>query len=279
LSPTEDHIIEQGWESYSQAEHAIWRQLFERQARLLPGRVAPAFLDGLKGLEVAAEGIPDFRRLSDILDRTTGWQVVSVPGLIPDDVFFRHLAARRFPATNWIRKPEQMDYLPEPDVFHDVFGHVPLLMDPVFANYLQAYGEAGALAAAGLRGSLTNLARLYWYTVEFGLIVTNEGLRIYGAGIVSSESESVFCLDSPSPNRVMFDLLRVMRTNYRIDDYQETYFVIDDFKRLYDMVDQDFLPVYAQLAGLDDLEPGQIIPEDTVLSRGTGAYHAAKSVA
>ena len=167
----------------------MWRALFERQARILHGRAFQGFLDGLSGLGVAADGIPEFDRLTDILDAATGWRIVAVPGLVPDDVFFRHLAARRFPVTNWIRTRHQMDYLQEPDVFHDIYGHVPMLMDPAFADYLQAYGRGGLKA---LRvDALPYLARLYWYTVEFGLIQTPAGLRIFGSGIVSSKGESV----------------------------------------------------------------------------------------
>jgi len=197
-----------------------------------------------------------------------------VPGLVPDGIFFEHLANRRFPSTCFIRTPEQMDYLQEPDIFHDVFGHVPLLVNPVFADYMEAYGKGG-LKALG-QDALHYLARLYWYTVEFGLIRTDEGMRIYGAGIVSSKGESLFCLDAPDPNRVGFDLMRVMRTNYRIDDYQETYFVIDSFQQLFDATAPDFTPYYAQLRALGDLEPGDLLPEDEVITRGTGEYHAGR---
>ena len=258
-----DFVIDQGWQGYSEQDHAIWRILFERQSALLPGRACRDYLEGLEGLGVAADGIPDFARLSDILERTTGWRIVAVPGLVPDDIFFGHLANRRFPATNWIREPEQMDYLQEPDVFHDVFGHVPVLMNPVFADYMQAYGQGG-LKALRL-GALANLARLYWYTVEFGLIHTPEGLRIYGSGIVSSRGESVYSLDSAKPNRVAFELLRVMRTEYRIDDYQECYFVIDNFEQLFDATRPDFTSYYEELKVLPDIKPGAILPEDRLI--------------
>lgn len=258
-----DFVIDQGWQGYSEQDHAIWRILFERQSALLPGRACRDYLEGLEGLGVAADGIPDFARLSDILERTTGWRIVAVPGLVPDDIFFGHLANRRFPATNWIREPEQMDYLQEPDVFHDVFGHVPVLMNPVFADYMQAYGQGG-LKALRL-GALANLARLYWYTVEFGLIHTPEGPRIYGSGIVSSRGESVYSLDSAKPNRVAFELLRVMRTEYRIDDYQECYFVIDNFEQLFDATRPDFTSYYEELKVLPDIKPGAILPEDRLI--------------
>ncbi len=258
-----DHVIEQGWAEYGELDHAIWRRLFERQSKLLPGRACAAYLEGLDALGVAAEGIPDFERLSDILERTTGWRIVAVPGLVPDDIFFAHLADRRFPATNWVRRPEQVDYLQEPDVFHDIFGHVPMLMNPVFGDYMQAYGRGGLKALA--LGALDKLARLYWYTVEFGLIRTPEGLRIYGSGIVSSHGESLYCLDDPKPHRVLFNLMRVMRTQYRIDAFQECYFVIDSFDQLFDATRPDFTHYYEILGRLPDIEPGEVLAEDRLL--------------
>ncbi len=258
--PGDDCVIEQGWADYTELDHAVWRRLFERQTKLLPGRACAEYVEGLGALGVAAAGIPEFERLSDILERATGWRIVAVPGLVPDDVFFEHLASRRFPATNWIRRPEQMDYLQEPDAFHDVFGHVPVLMNPVFADYMQAYGRGG-LKALRL-GALGKLARLYWYTVEFGLIRTPEGLRIYGSGIVSSHGESLYCLEDPSPNRILFDLMRVMRTEYRIDSFQECYFVIDSFDQLFEATRPDFTAYYQVLERLADVEPGRVLPED-----------------
>ena len=255
-----DFTIEQNWQDYSEDEHAIWRLLFERQQRLLVGRACREFLEGLGGLGVAADGIPDFRQLSEVLDAATGWRIVAVPGLVPDDVFFSHLAHRRFPSTCFIRSRDQLDYLQEPDVFHDICGHVPLLMNPVFADYMQAYGEGG-LKALGL-GHLQRLVRLYWYTVEFGLIATLEGLRIYGSGILSSAGESVYCLDDPRPHRIRFELRRVMRTRYRIDDFQQTYFVIDDFQQLFDATRPDFAPIYREIIDLPNIEPDALIEQD-----------------
>jgi phenylalanine-4-hydroxylase len=271
----DDFTIDQGWEDYTAEEHDVWRVLYERQAEVLPGRACDEFIDGLKKLKLGEGGIPDFRRLSEDLHKQTGWIVVAVPGLVPDDVFFEHLANRRFPAGQFIRKREQLDYLQEPDVFHDVYGHVPMLVHPVFADYMEAYGKGG-LRADGL-GVLHHLARLYWYTVEFGLMRSDEGLRIYGSGIVSSKSESVFCLEDPSPNRIKFDLMRVMRTNYRIDDFQQTYFVIDSFEQLFDdTVRKDFGPLYEKLRGTTDYEPEDVLPTDEVITRGTQAYANAK---
>jgi phenylalanine-4-hydroxylase len=255
-----DFTIEQNWEGYSEEEHAIWRLLFERQERLLAGRACREYLEGLGALGVAARGIPDFRRLSEILERTTGWRIVAVPGLVPDAVFFDFLAQRRFPSTCFIRRRDQLDYLQEPDVFHDIFGHVPLLMNSVFAGYMQGYGQGG-LKALGL-GHLERLARLYWYTVEFGLIATAEGLRIYGSGILSSAGESVYCLEDPRPQRLGFDLRRIMRTRYHIDRYQDTYFVIDGFDQLFEATRPDFTPVYREVSKLPDLEPDQVIAQD-----------------
>jgi phenylalanine-4-hydroxylase len=255
-----DFTIEQDWSGYGEEEHAVWRLLFERQQKLLVGRACREYLDGLGALGVAARGIPDFRRLSDVLERTTGWRIVAVPGLVPDAVFFAHLARRRFPSTCFIRRRDQLDYLQEPDVFHDICGHVPLLMNPVFADYLQAYGEGG-LKAQGL-GHLQRLARLYWYTVEFGLLSTPAGLRIYGSGILSSAGESVYCLDDPHPHRLGFDLRRIMRTRYRIDRFQETYFVIDDFAQLFEATRPDFAPIYREVAALPDFDPDAVLDCD-----------------
>jgi phenylalanine-4-hydroxylase len=266
-----DWTIPQAWSTYSPAEHAMWDRLFDRQVAMLPGRVTPAFMDGLDVLRLSKPGIPDFRELSERLRALTGWSVVAVPGLVPDAVFFEHLANRRFVAGRFIRGPEQLDYLQEPDVFHDVFGHVPLLANTVFADYMQAYGEGGLRSLK--YGSLAKLARLYWYTVEFGLVRSGLELRLYGAGIVSSYGESIFALDDPSPNRIGFDLKRLMRTQYRIDDYQQTYFVIDSFEDLLrQTLDTDFAPLYAALAALPDIATDAIVPGDLVISRGTQAH-------
>ena len=272
----DDWTIPQGWDRYTPEEHATWDTLFARQLRQLPGRVAPEFLEGLDVLRLSLPGIPDFAELSDRLMAATGWQVVAVPGLVPDDVFFDHLANRRFVAGNFIRRPDELDYLQEPDVFHDVFGHVPLLANPVFADYMQAYGRGGQRAAA--MGAIDRLARLYWYTVEFGLVRTDDGLKLYGAGIVSSHAESIFALDDPSPHRLGFDLKRLLRTRYRIDDFQQNYFVIDSFEDLLDVtLNTDFGPVYEQLAGLPDIEVDTILPEDRIYTRGTQAYARGKA--
>ena len=269
-----DWTIDQGWHNYTPQEHAVWKTLFERQSKLLPGRACDEFVRGMQDLPIGPDQIPNFEQLSETLSQRTGWQIVAVPGLVPDDVFFEHLAHRRFPAGHFIRKPHELDYLEEPDVFHDVFGHVPMLMNPAIADYIQAYGEGG-LRAKRL-GVLEKLARVYWYTVEFGLVKQPDGLRVYGAGIASSATETVFSVEDDSPNRVAFDLERVMRTNYRIDDFQETYFVLDNLNDLLELARIDFAPLYERVAGASDFEPGDILPTDTVLTRGSGRYHAAK---
>lgn len=259
-----DFLIPQDWQNYTDAEHDMWRTLFKRQEKVLKGRVVPVFLEGVKELHMAATGIPRFEDLNQILKNRTGWEVVAVSGLVPDELFFRLLAEKKFPSTCFIRQPEQIDYLQEPDIFHDIFGHIPLLINPIFADYMQHYGQAG-LKAVG-QNCLHRLARLYWYTVEFGLIQTAEGLRTYGAGIVSSYSETIYCVENKKPNRVMFDLNRVMRTNYKIDDFQETYFVIPSFEVLFQTTNgQDLQPLYQELETLADFEAGDVLPTDSLI--------------
>jgi phenylalanine-4-hydroxylase len=272
-----DWTIDQDWSAYTPAEHQVWVTLYERQTALLEGRACEPFLKGLEALDLRRSGIPDFARINVELNRLTGWSVVAVPGLVPDEVFFDHLANRRFPAGQFIRKPDELDYLREPDIFHDVFGHVPMLTDPVFADYMQAYGQGGLRAMQ--RGQLANLARLYWYTVEFGLLQTPQGARIYGAGIVSSRTESIFALDDPSPNRLGFDLERVMRTPYRIDDFQQVYFVAPSLQDLLDATLQDFSAIYDRLARASDVPIAAIEPGDLVITRGTQAYANSRPAA
>lgn len=257
-----DYTCEQDWARYTEAEHALFARLYARQMALLPGRACDEFLRALPHLD-AADGIPRFDDINGRLRRATGWEIVAVPGLIPERSFFALLAARRFPVTVWLRRPEEFDYIVEPDLFHDLFGHVPLLFDPVFADYMQAYGEGG-LKAERL-GALQFLARLYWYTVEFGLIRTDAGLRIYGAGILSSAGEVQWSLDSAQPQRLPFDLLRVLRSRYRIDDFQSTYFVIDSFAQLFAATAPDFAPLYAQAAAAGDIAAGELLPHERAL--------------
>jgi len=271
LDPKGDHTIDQNWDAYTDEEHAVWDLLYKRQIEVLPGRAADEFLQGLKALDLGRGGIPNMEKISDELEAITGWRVVAVPGLVPDEVFFEHLANRRFPAGQFIRKRSELDYLQEPDVFHDVFGHVPMLTNPVFADYMEAYGKGGLRSLKW--NSLKNLGALYWYTVEFGLIQTDQGMRIYGAGIVSSKTESIFALEDASPNRIAYDLERVMTTDYRIDDFQQTYFAIDSYKQLFDTtVDKDFAPLYERMKGTYANKPEDILPTDTLIHKGTQSY-------
>ena len=263
-------VVEQPWDSYTASDHAVWRTLFRRQRELLVGRACQEFLDSQDAMGMGEDAIPKFADLNRQLQARTGWTLIGVQGLLPELDFFEHLANRRFPVTWWIRRPEQLDYLSEPDLFHDLFGHVPLLMNPIFADYMQAYGKGGVKAQAIGPEALAQLTRLYWYTVEFGLIQEADGLRIYGSGIVSSGGESRYCLESDAPNRLGFDLLRVMRTRYRIDTYQKTYFVIDSFEQLMSATLPDFVPYYEQLQSLEAIPAGTVLDTDRVFTRGSG---------
>ena len=268
-------VVEQPWANYSATDHEVWATLFERQQKILAGRASDEFLRQQQAMGMSPDRIPKFDELNAVLRKATGWELVGVEGLLPELVFFDHLANRRFPVTWWIRTPEQLDYLAEPDLFHDLFGHVPLLMNPVFADYMQAYGRGGVKAHAIGPDALVNLTRLYWYTVEFGLIRQPDGLRIYGSGIVSSKGESIHSLESPAPNRIGFDLERIMRTQYRIDTFQKTYFVIDSYEQLMEATGPDFTPIYGRLASLPTFPAGSVQDSDLVYSRGTGEGWAA----
>ncbi len=254
-----DYTCPQNYAAYTAADHDTYRRLYERQTVLLPGLACDEFIAALPSLG-ASSHIPRFDDINDRLFKATGWQVVAVPGLIPEVPFFTLLANRKFPVTDWIRKPEEYDYIVEPDVFHDLFGHVPLLFNPVFADHMQAYG-AGGLKAHGL-GACEQLSRLYWYTIEFGLMRQANGLRAYGAGILSSSGELVHAVKSNEPQRIALDLLRCMRTRYNIDSYQQTYFVIDSFQQLFDITAPDFTPLYAQLKSLSELSANAMLSED-----------------
>jgi len=259
-----DFTIDQAWESYSAEEHDRWDRLFRRQKQITQGRACGAALRAMSALELSPSGIPHMGRLSDRLKPITGWQVVPVAELVPDEIFFDHLANRRFPAGAFIRPEAEFDYLQEPDIFHDIFGHVPLLADPVFADFMEAYGRGGQRAMR--LGQLHNLARLYWYTVEFGLIREDAGLRIYGAGILSSPTETVYSLEDPNPRRIAFDLKRIMCTKYVIDSVQSTYFVIDSFEALLDACYQDFGGVYDEVRRMKDIAAGATVEGDVFLN-------------
>ncbi len=263
-------IVEQQWETYTETDHQVWHTLYLRQQALLGPQACQEFLDAQATMGMSAEQIPKFSELNSVLHAATGWEIIGVEGLLPELDFFEHLASCRFPVTWWIRRPEQLDYLSEPDLFHDLYGHVPLLMNPVFANYMQAYGRGGLRAHSFGAEALAQLTRLYWYTVEFGLINTEQGLRIYGAGILSSKGECDYSLNSNSPNRIGFDLKRVMSTRYRIDTYQKTYFVIDNFEQLFEATFADFAPVYAQLNQSTAVPAGDVLNTDKIYHRGSG---------
>lgn len=263
-------VVEQPWSSYSATDHETWATLFRRQREVLKGRASREFLDNQQRFGMSPDAIPRYDELNEVLAKSTGWQLIGVEGLLPELDFFDHLANRRFPVTWWIRKPEQIDYIAEPDLFHDLLGHVPLLLNPVFADYMAAYGRGGVKAHGIGPEALVNLTRLYWYTVEFGLIREAGGLRIYGSGIVSSKGESIHCLESSAPNRLGFDLERIMRTRYRIDTYQKTYFVIDSFEQLMDATRPDFRPIYARLTEQPSIAAGDVLASDQVFQRGSG---------
>jgi phenylalanine-4-hydroxylase len=258
-----DYTVDQDYAAYSADEQERWRRLYRRQIELVPGRACDEYAAALASLDYG-QGIPRFEAVNEKLGAATGWRLVAVPGLVPDLVFFEHLAHRRFPVTWWLRTEAEFDYIVEPDVFHDFFGHVPMLFTPLFADYMQAYGRGG-LKAEKL-GGLRWLARLYWYSVEFGLIRTHGGLRSYGAGILSSPSEIDYAVRSPKPRRVAFDLRRVMRSLYRIDAFQDTYFVIDGFDQLFAATRPDFTPLYRELASLPDVAADGALPEDRLVA-------------
>ncbi|KRC09924.1 phenylalanine 4-monooxygenase [Hydrogenophaga sp. Root209] len=260
-----DYTCPQNWASYTEADHDTYQRLYERQTALLPGLACDTFIEALPSLGVK-DRIPRFEEINERLRPATGWEIVAVPGLIPERPFFDLLAHRRFPVTDWIRQPDEFDYIVEPDVFHDLFGHVPLLFNPVFADYVQRYG-AGGLKAHDL-GAGELLSRLYWYTIEFGLIRQAGGLRAYGAGILSSSGELRHSVTSPQPQRIALDLLRCMRTRYKIDDYQATYFVIDSFEQLFEMTAPDFAPIYEAVRSLGELGPDATIASDSFITLG-----------
>lgn len=249
-----DYTVDQNWENYTQEEHDLFRRLFERQIKLLPQYACQEVIHGVNQFE-SPKQIPRFEDISAKLRKKTGWELVSVPGLVPDGVFFRHLSERRFPVTVWLRTPEEFNYIVEPDLFHDIFGHVPLLFNPFFADYMQAYGEGGLKAQK--QKALSMLSRLYWYTVEFGLVKTPKGVRAFGAGILSSSGELVHSIESPKPHREPFDLELILRTEYRIDDYQDTYFVLESFEGLVQKTSVDFTPIYERVRKLPIRYPPQ----------------------
>ncbi|OHC71097.1 MAG: phenylalanine 4-monooxygenase [Rhodocyclales bacterium GWA2_65_20] len=274
-----DYTVDQDLSAYSATDRAVWRQLVSRQTAIIRTHACAEFVRGIDLLG-APDEIPDLERVGDFIAARTGWRLVPVPGFIPDEAFFTHLAARRFPVSVWVRRPDEIDFLVEPDLFHDFFGHVPMLLHPVFADYLAAYGAKGAEAAAN--HALQRLARLYWYMVEFGLIATADGLRAYGAGMLSSKTETLHSLESERPLRVWFDLERVMRTTYMIDSFQKTYFVLPDFDTLFDAMAQDFRPLYERMATLADIDAATLAPGDRIYrpdAEGASGWHSGRASA
>lgn len=256
-----------GHAHYTSEENAIWRDLYDRQITLLPGKASDEYMRCLTALNLPRERVPQLTEVSETLARATGFGVEPVPALISFKKFFTLLANRKFPAANFIRTRDEFDYLQEPDVFHEVFGHCPLLMNPVYADFMQKYGEMGLRVAKEDRAML---ARLYWFTVEFGLIQPkNEELRIYGAGVLSSVGESQYALHSDAPQRRPLNLIDAFRTPYRIDIYQTVYYVIESFEQLYNLVNEDLLGAIEQAKAL-----GQFAPTFPVKEAGdTGAGH------
>jgi len=264
-------VIEQNWGAYSATDHQTWGTLFNRQVETLKGFVCEEYFEGIKRLHLTPSELPDLDRMNKFLRAATGWEVLAVPGLIASRPFFSMLANKQFPAGTFIRTPEQLDYLEEPDIFHDVFGHVPLLSHPAYASYMQEYGRAG-LRAMEHKG-VKFLARLNWYTIEFGLIKDNGAIKAYGAGIMSSYGEARYVKNDPSPNFLQFDLERVLRTGYYIDDFQATYFTIDSFDALFEeCIERPFVPLYEECRAKPTLTPFEILPSDRVLRKGTDEY-------
>lgn len=257
-------VAHEQWENFTETEHQTWRTLFARQTQLLKDRAAHEVVRGIEKLLIDPHHIPKFSELNASLKKETSFSILPVTGLIPEDLFFQCLAERQFPSTCFIRRPDQLDYLEEPDIFHDIFGHIPLLINPIFADFMEAFGKKG-LEAMKLN-MLSFAARLYWFTVEFGLIKTAQGLRIYGAGITSSKGESVYSLDSDIPIRIKFNLLRLMKTQYHTDTFQKTYFVIDSFQQLFDAITQlDWKDVQNTCLFFPDIAQGMMInPQENV---------------
>jgi phenylalanine-4-hydroxylase len=270
-------VIDQGWKDYTSENHEVWKILFERQMEILRPRVCPEYLEALDNLGFTADKIPNFDEINERLRAFTGWEIVATRGLIKSKPFFDMLTDKKFPSGNFIRSMEQMDYLEEPDIFHDLFGHIPLLSNPHYAKYMHEYGKGGARALE--YKTTKNLARLNWWTIEFGLIRKPDGIKLYGAGLCSSFGEAKYALDDPSAHHIQFDLERCMRTKVYINDYQPSYFVIDSFEDLFKQaVETDFSPMYKSFKGLDGIEqaeeylPFDIIEGDEVIRKGTQEY-------
>jgi phenylalanine-4-hydroxylase len=255
-------VVEQPWSSYSQADHTTWAALFERQREILKGRACREFIENQERFGMTPHAIPRFDELNEVLAKSTGWELIGVEGLLPELTFFDHLANRRFPVTWWIREEHEFSYIVEPDVFHDFFGHVPMLLDPTIADFLELYGRAGARAME--MDALDMLARIYWYTIEFGLVREGGDLKVFGAGIISSSGETRFSLEDRDVLRLPFEAVRVMRTGYMIDSFQKTYFVLESLPQLIaDLVSLDFGPVYETWRTALPIPAGDVLPGET----------------
>ena len=241
-----------GFIDYSIEEDEVWRSLYARQIQIVQTHACLEFIEGLAKLNMPADRVPQLADINRGLLPLTGWSVVAVPALISTDHFFTLLNQRQFPAATFIRLPEELDYLQEPDIFHEFFGHCPLLTNPVYADFMQKYGEV-ALAAPEADREL--LARLFWFTVEFGLIKTPQGIRCYGGGILSSKNETIYALESKLPDRKAFKLMDVLRTPYRIDIMQPIYYVIDSYDQLYELLNADLSTVIQQAKNLGEFAP------------------------
>lgn len=258
----QDYLIQQDYNAYAKDQHKIWSFLFKRQYEVLKNRAFDLFLECLDALGINEKAMPDFSKINTLLRSKTGWEILPVNGFIPSKDFFGFLAEKKFPSTAFIRDRNHLDYLQEPDIFHDIFGHIPLLANPIFANYMHAFGKKGV---QGLElGYIDYITRLYWFTVEFGLIQSPKGLRIYGSGIVSSKGESIYCLESPEAHRLAFDIVRIMRTDFQIDIYQKIYYVIPNLEELFNVIQNDLIPFYNEAQKLGDVKEYNLLKNDTL---------------
>jgi phenylalanine-4-hydroxylase len=228
---------------YTDEENAIWRDLITRQIPMLPGRACPHWIKALETMQLPLDRVPQIAELNAALEPHTGWNVWPVPALIPFTKFFSLLAERKFPVATFIRSRKEFDYVEEPDVFHEVFGHTPVLTDHRFGAFIQAYGKAGMAADTKDHAML---ARLFWFTVEFGLVRSDEGVRAYGSGIMSSPGELMYAVESDIPQRKPFDPIEALRTPHRIDIYQTVYFLLESYDQLFDLAQRDLLGLVSE---------------------------------
>lgn len=267
----DDWSMPQNWEQFSDSDHARWSEFAAKQTKALEGLASDTFIKGVRALELDKMGVPEFDRWNERLRDVTGWEVVAVPGVIPNEPFFKMLAERKFPVANFLRQGPSFEYSDEPDMFHDVYGHMPMFLDPTFGEFMTAYGRAGLRAER--QGMSDWLGRLYLHTVEFGLIQDGGSLRAYGAGLMSSFAETVHALKSDAPRRLQFDLPRLMRTDWPFDEFQPTYFVIESFDALLEEMETTSLKhVYEEVAGLPLIPIGESVAGDREYQKaGEGA--------